>query len=65
MLNLHFVQKNSAILGQFNLTGTSDQHLNCTFGAKVSLQYFLKTFSSVDVDTKGLSFSDDISVSVD
>ena len=64
VLNLHFVEKYSAILGQFNLTGTTDKHLDGTLGTEVGLQNLLETLGGVDVDAKSLGFTDDIRVGI-
>jgi hypothetical protein len=58
------MQKNCTIFGKFNLTGSTDKHFNGTFWTQVGLKNLLETFSSIDVYTKGLGFSNDISVSV-
>ena len=40
-------------------------HFDGSFRSKVSFEHFLETFSGVDIDAKGSSFSDDVSLSID
>jgi len=64
MLNLHLVEQNRAIFSQFDLSSTTNEHLDGTFWSKVGLKYFLKTFGGVDVDAQGLRLSDNIRIRV-
>ena len=65
MLNLHLMEKDGSVLGELNLTSSSDKHLDGSLWTEVSLEDFLKSLGSVDVDSEGLSFSNDIGISVD
>jgi hypothetical protein len=65
VLDLHLVEENGTIFGKFNLTSTTNKHLDGSLWSKVSLEHFLESFSSIDVNTEGLSLSNDICVCVD
>jgi len=64
MLNLHLVEENCTILGKLDLTSSTDEHLNGTLWSKVGFEDFLETFCGVDVDTKSLGLSDNISIGI-
>lgn len=64
VLDLHFMEEDGAILGQLNLTCTTDEHLNGTLWTQVGLEDLLKSFSSVDVNAKSLCLSDNISIGI-
>ena len=40
-------------------------HLDCAFGSQIGLEHFLESFGSVDVNTEGGGFADDVGLSVD
>ena len=64
MLNLHLVEENGTILGKLDLSSTTDEHLNGTLWSEVGFKDFLETFCGVDVDTKSLGLSDNISIGI-
>jgi len=64
VLNLHLVEENCTILGKLDLTSSTDEHLNGTLWSKVGFEDFLETFCGVDVDTKSLGLSDNISIGI-
>jgi len=64
VLDLHLMEQDATILGQFNLSRASNEHLNGTLRTEVGLKNFLKTFSGVNVDSKGSGLSDDVGLRV-
>ena len=64
MLDLHLVEKHGSILGELDLTSSSNKHLDGSLWSKVALEHLLEPFGGVDVDTEGLSLSDDVGVCV-
>mmetsp|Transcript_903 Transcript_903/g.569 ORF Transcript_903/g.569 Transcript_903/m.569 type:complete len:422 (-) Transcript_903:70-1335(-) len=65
VLDLHFVEKNATVLGQFDLSRASNEHLDGSLRTEVSLKNLLKTLSSIDVNSESSSLSDNISLGVD
>jgi len=65
MLDLHLVEEDCSILGELNLPSATNKHLDGTFWAKIGLEDFLKSFGSIDINSKGLRLSDNISIRVD
>jgi hypothetical protein len=64
MLDLHLMEEDSTILGELNLTSSTDEHLDGSLWTEVGLEDLLETFSGVDVNTESLSLSDNISVGI-
>ena len=64
MLDLHLMEQDGSVLGELDLTSTTDKHLDGTLRSEVSLEDFLETLSGIDVDTKSLSLTNDIRVRV-
>jgi len=58
VLDLHLVEEDSSILGQFNLSSTANKHLDGTLRSKVGLEDFLESLGGVDVDSEGSSLTD-------
>jgi len=65
VLDLHFVQQDCTILGELDLSSSTDEHLDSTLWTKVSFKNLLKTLGSIDVDSESLRFSNNVSVCVD
>lgn len=65
VLDLHLVEEDSSILGQFNLSSTTDEHLNGSLRSEVGLENLLESLGGVDVDTESGTLADLIGLSVD
>ena len=65
VLDLHLVEEDGSILGELDLTSSTDEHLNSSLWPEVGLENLLQSLSGIDVDSECLSLSDDIRVCVD
>jgi len=64
VLNLHLVEEDATVLGQLDLTGTTDEHLKGALGTEVGLKHFLEALGGVDVDAEGGGLAHNIGLSV-
>ena len=62
VLDLHLVQEDVAVLGQLDLAGAADQHLEGAAGAEVGLEDVLEAAGGGHVDRPGLVLADDLGV---
>ena len=62
MLDLHLVEEDVAVLGQLDLAGAADQHLEGAAGAEVGLEDVLEAAGGGHIDRPGLVLADDLSV---
>ena len=64
MLNLHFSEQDSSIFGKFDLSSTSDKHLDGSLWSKICLENLLQAFCGIDVDAQSLGLPDNISIRI-
>lgn len=55
VLDLHLAQQDFAVLGQLDLAGSVDEHLDCSFGAQIGLEHLLQAQGSIDVERQRLA----------
>lgn len=62
VLDLHLVEEDVAVLGQLDLAGAADEHLEGAAGAEVGLEDVLQAAGGGQVDRPGLVLADDLGV---
>ena len=62
VLDLHLVEEDVAVLGQLDLAGAADEHLEGAAGAEVGLEDVLQAAGGGHVDRPGLVLADDLGV---
>ena len=59
MFDLHFVEEDTAIFGEFDLACSTDEHFHCTLGAEVGFHDIEEAFTGGDVHGEGLGLFHD------
>lgn len=64
VLDLHLMHKNGTILSQFDLSSSSDQHLQSSLWSQIALHDIHQSNSSMDIHSQSLNFLQDLSLRV-
>ncbi len=64
MLDLHLVEQNVAVLRDFDVASTGNQHLHGPLRSQIGLEHILDPLSGRDVDGQSLGGPGDLSLGV-